>query len=778
MSAAGPVDDGALDDVFAVTLPPRPYPGLRPFEKEEWPIFFGRERMADAVVAHLLGRRLLVVHGDSGCGKSSLVRAGVLPRLEQESARGGVRWRTCSALPREAPLWNLARALAALDGDRDDEAQLIAFRRALNFGREAPAALAALLGCGPQDHLCILIDQFEELFEHARRHGAEEATLLTECLVGLLAAPPPGLHAVLTMRSEFLGACSRFAGFAEAVNASQYLLPRMEHDDLLRAIREPAAMYDGEVGRELAERLIADSGGGQDQLPLIQHGLMLLYNEQRARQGGSAGAGAPRGAGGGGGDDGAPGPAWRLGLEHYHPARGLAGLLSDHADAVLAAAERDCLPAGHAGRVVEDMFRALTDVNADGQAIRRPRTLAQLVAVTGAGDGRLRCLIEAFRADGVSFLKPYGGEPLAADALIDISHEALIRCWQRIAEPREGWLMREFRNGLVWRALLVQADSFERDPSNVLGPTTTDERERWLRRRNPAWAARYGGGWERVQRLLAASVAARERHKAEEEAARRREAEAQRREQRLRALYRGLGVLALLLVVSSTLGYIAWQQSQRAAAELAESKRQFEAAMSAREANATLVLEAHQSAQALERVVIGLEGAASASAGAVAGSTNDVLQRTLSEAKTEIIAQVRNLASVAPPQAAAPVRPAPSPGAVAEPRLYIQVANERQAKLARGLELQLETRRLGATAIVVPGIEMVKAAPARSVLRCFQPEECRTDGVELLALVNGLLRTPTVVLEDLSGRYGDSRTIRPRHYELWFADGDIELAAP
>ncbi|HNC68010.1 MAG TPA: hypothetical protein PLT85_13215, partial [Thauera aminoaromatica] len=112
--APAPADD-AFDAVFAIRLPPRPYPGLRPFEQHEWPIFFGRERMTDEIVDRLLGHRLLVVHGDSGCGKSSLVRAGVLPRLEQESARGGVRWRTCTTLPRAAPLWNLARALAALD---------------------------------------------------------------------------------------------------------------------------------------------------------------------------------------------------------------------------------------------------------------------------------------------------------------------------------------------------------------------------------------------------------------------------------------------------------------------------------------------------------------------------------------------------------------------------------------------------------------------------------------------------------------------------------------
>jgi hypothetical protein len=97
-----------LDTAFEVELPPAPYPGLRPFEKHEWPIFFGREEMADEVIHRLIQQHLVVVHGDSGCGKSSLIRAGVLAQLEQEHARSGVRWRTCAMLLREAPLRNLA----------------------------------------------------------------------------------------------------------------------------------------------------------------------------------------------------------------------------------------------------------------------------------------------------------------------------------------------------------------------------------------------------------------------------------------------------------------------------------------------------------------------------------------------------------------------------------------------------------------------------------------------------------------------------------------------
>ena len=266
-----------LDSLFAVTLPARPYPGLRPFEKDEWSIFFGRERMADAVVADIIGKRVLVVHGDSGCGKSSLIRAAVLPRLEQDNARGGIRWRTVAITPGESPLWNLAEALSMVGDDPRNEEKTIEIRRILNFAGRAPAALREFLRAGSNDQVCILIDQFEELFAHAALHGPEEARLMTDFLTALYREPPEGLYAILTMRSEFLGACARFDGFAEIVNATQYLLPRMRHDDLLRAIREPATLFDGEVSRDLAERLIADAGGGQDQLPLIQHGLMLLH---------------------------------------------------------------------------------------------------------------------------------------------------------------------------------------------------------------------------------------------------------------------------------------------------------------------------------------------------------------------------------------------------------------------------------------------------------------------------------------------------------------------
>ena len=125
---------------------------------------------------------------------------------------------------------------------------------------------------------------------------------------------------------------------------------------------------------------------------------------------------------------------------------------------------------------------------------------------TGSDEPTLRDIVGRFRAEGVSFLTPYGDAPIGPDTLIDISHEALIRCWRKIADEKEGWLQREFQDGLVWQSLQVQAGKFAEDKKQVLSPAATEYSDGWLNTLpNESWAERYGGGWRDVQELMAAS---------------------------------------------------------------------------------------------------------------------------------------------------------------------------------------------------------------------------------------------------------------------------------
>jgi formylglycine-generating enzyme required for sulfatase activity len=184
-------------------------------------------------------------------------------------------------------------------------------------------------------------------------------------------------------------------------------------------------------------------------------------------------------------------------------AGGLAKLLSAHADAVVA----EAAPDPEQRYAVERLFRALTDLNVEGRAIRRPQAFGDLVALTDIGADKLRGIVDALRRDGVSFLTPYAPQPIAEKTLIDISHEALIRCWRRLADPQDGWLKREFDDGLIWRSLLVEAKWFERDERHILSPATTEERRGWWqeRRLNAHWATRYGDRFELAQKLIDSS---------------------------------------------------------------------------------------------------------------------------------------------------------------------------------------------------------------------------------------------------------------------------------
>ena len=465
-------------------LPSMPFPGLRPFRETEWPLFFGREAMAEEVITRLVEQHLVFVHGGSGSGKSSLIHAGVLAALKLRSEHTRFRWRTCFAQPGRRPVDNLVEALAGQLPCAGDDVRF-QLRKALSYGRDAPSAVADLIGATPASPVCLLLDQFEEVFTLMPEEAARDVRDIVDFLVALHDPPAPGLYVIVTMRSEFLGMCAKYKDFAETVNATQYLLPRMKRQELLRAVEEPARLCGGEVERALANRLIDETADTIDQLPLIQHGLMLMRS--------------------GKGDD----AGWMLTLDDYlaHD-ESLADMLSRHADEVAEAAYREAFPVRPGSRIVERIFQALTDTGADSQPVRRPQTLAQLADISGESEASVQAVLRPFRDERVAFLRPFGKVELARDEQVDMGHEALIRYWKPAVMPVSGWLAQEFRDGMAWRMLVAQLPDFEVDAKNVISHAAAQSGRALIRARTPEWSKRYGGRWDGVNKLVDESIRA------------------------------------------------------------------------------------------------------------------------------------------------------------------------------------------------------------------------------------------------------------------------------
>jgi len=221
-----------------------------------------------------------------------------------------------------------------------------------------------------------------------------------------------------------------------------------------------------------------------------------------------------------------------LTLKYYHAVGGIAGALSQHANEVMAS-----LPGLEI--VVEQVFRALSEVDKEGRATRRALPFNRLLAETGVARRDLVRVLDRFRADDCSFVVPsLSAVPqLRDDTRIDVGHEALLRRWDRIsADPEHnlggganvGWLASEEADGRLYRALLAL---LEAGPAVTLPLDQVESRSEWWksRPRTAGWAERYGGGLDKVDALFKNSLAALETERAREAETERREREAERR---------------------------------------------------------------------------------------------------------------------------------------------------------------------------------------------------------------------------------------------------------
>src|SRR5262245_40857753 len=212
--------DVQLQQLAEIEQPTNPFPGLRPFEFHENHLFFGRDGQSEQLIAKLSASRFLAVVGTSGSGKSSLVRAGLLPALFGGlMGKTGSRWRVAIMRPGNDPIGALARALDAPDVFGTAEATSSSVQQAMTEALLRRSSLGLVevthqAQAAAGEHLLVLVDQFEELFRVEHSTTSQETENEKAAFVKLLLAAKGQrelpIYVVLTMRSDYLGECAQF----------------------------------------------------------------------------------------------------------------------------------------------------------------------------------------------------------------------------------------------------------------------------------------------------------------------------------------------------------------------------------------------------------------------------------------------------------------------------------------------------------------------------------------------------------------------------------------
>lgn len=460
--AQGPTATVERDDA------PCPYRGLEAFDEAHAEYFFGREADIQRLLEQLREGRFLAVLGSSGVGKSSLVRAGLLPALRVGRLPGSETWPRIIITPGARPLVELAACLARF-GDSARGSMQRTLEGLESDSRTLDLAAALALSGGPADaKLVLVVDQFEECFTLC--HDAHERGRFVAQLLHASRAPGGRCVVILTMRADFYPHCAALPELAQQVARHQYLVSPLSVDGLRAAVVEPAWRAGLEFEQGLVETILDDVEHQPGALPLLEHALLQLW-EQRAGS--------------------------MLTLEAYRRIGGVSGALARRADAIYQ---------GFSPRQRDTARRVLLRLTqpGDGTEDTRRRAALEELQPAQADDTDLTTVIQSLVA--ARLLTISGGS--TGERTVDVAHEALIRGWPRL----RGWI-EEDRAGLREHRRITEAalewQRLDRDESALFrGARLATALE---------WRARYHAELNDLERAFldaSAGLAARERRAA------------------------------------------------------------------------------------------------------------------------------------------------------------------------------------------------------------------------------------------------------------------------
>ncbi len=431
----------AAEQPVSVLPPDRsPFVGLCAFDVDDAILFFGREAETQELLECLQRDSLLLVVGDSGCGKSSLVRAGLIPALLRGRFHDGrtwvTSWQAAITRPGSDPFGELAENLPDLQTDCRCRAEQVSSNRKLLA--EGVDGLRDIIAgsAGAGERTLLVIDQFEELFTLTPDRATRRRFI--DCL--LRAADPGGsrpVHVVLTLRADFYARCWEHPELPSRGARNQYPVRRMRANTLRQLIERPLSLAGARAEAGLVETILEEVGDAPGNLALLEHALDQLWRNRRV--------------------DGEV----RITHDAYDRLQRLSGALQRHANDAMKR-----LPDDAARELAWRFFVELIQLGEGTEDTRRRAAIRELLATAGDRDKAQQVLAQ-----------------LASERLIitgeeyaEVAHEELIRTWPELrnrVDAERGFVRIE-------RQLLDGArewDRLHRDPGALLAGAQLREAE-------------------------------------------------------------------------------------------------------------------------------------------------------------------------------------------------------------------------------------------------------------------------------------------------------------
>ena len=404
-----------------------PYRSLEPFDVAHAAFFFGRDDLIATLAAAVQAQPFVAVVGPSGSGKSSVVRAGLIPRLREDATR----WRHVFFTPRKAPLEELARALVDLKGvegfgqrqrDIGDLAALLAadpgaIRR----------ALVEIQADQPDAALLLAADQFEEIYA-ADVPAATQQQFIAALLAA--AAADPRIHVLIAVRADFYNHILADAQLSRWLDKRQVSVPPLAESDLRAAIETPARLTGRRFAPGLVDRMVRDALGQPGNLPLLQFALTELWQRQSA--------------------------AGELTHEAYDALGGVAGALSQTAESTYQAYARR-----EQQELLGHLFVRLVQPGVNTQDARRRVARQELEA---SFEGAPTPIWQVVGDLAAARLIVVDRDPATQEETVEVAHESLVRSWARLGH----WVDSD-REFLTWRQsrLGPQLRAWQADPRSA-----------------------------------------------------------------------------------------------------------------------------------------------------------------------------------------------------------------------------------------------------------------------------------------------------------------------